>query len=116
MVYLGVTVARVYITRETRPAFAQAFRLLWDTIERVTGKPVLFKFRDGSGLLGLVVDGCKEQINGYWDDMRERFATLPEDHPARVTVNPDHIPEYSIKLCRTHLDRYVLSYLYYLWN
>jgi hypothetical protein len=53
------------------------------------------------------------EVNGYWDDMRERFATLPQDHPARATVDPDHIPEHSVKLCRTHLNRYVLPYSSY---
>ena len=40
---------------------------LWKAIKEVTGKPVQFKFMHGSGLLGIVVDGCKPQAEACGD-------------------------------------------------
>jgi hypothetical protein len=102
---LGVTIARIYLTHKTREAFKKAFKYLWDTFTLITGCKVCFKFLDGEGLVAILVDGSKEQANGCGDDLRDRYHQLPEDHPACGTVEPAHIVEHIIKLCRVHIDR-----------
>ncbi|EDR10659.1 uncharacterized protein LACBIDRAFT_325471 [Laccaria bicolor S238N-H82] len=54
---LGVTVAHIYCTHETWAAFLKMWSGLWDTIEKVTGKFVHFRFIDGTGLQAILVDG-----------------------------------------------------------
>jgi hypothetical protein len=105
LLLVGVTIARIYLTHKTREAFKNAFKYLWDTFALVTGHQVNFKFLHGKGLVGIMVDGSKEQANGCGDDLCERYHQLPVDHPARPTIDPAHIVEYIVKLCRVHIDR-----------
>ncbi|KAF9004431.1 hypothetical protein BDZ89DRAFT_1238367 [Hymenopellis radicata] len=65
------TVARIYMTRETREAFKLAWSLLWNTTRRLTGRPVMFKALHGTGIHTLMVDGSKPQTNGCGDDLAE---------------------------------------------
>jgi hypothetical protein len=100
--YLGVTVARIYCTRETRLAFATMFRELWKLIEKVTGKPMRFKFLHGSGLKAILVDGDKRQVEGCGDDLVLRAqaadSLIKEDDPLKIV-------EYIVKTCDIHLER-----------
>jgi hypothetical protein len=66
---IGVCVARLYCTHETREAFERMWAALWDTVERITGKRVKFKPFDGTGICAILVDGNKPQIDGCGDDL-----------------------------------------------
>lgn len=99
-----MTIARLYCTHETREAFRRMWTGLWDTFEQVTGKKVLFKFIDGSGLRALVVDGCKPQVEACGDDLVQRNDPLIS---GIHTTDPQEIVQYIVRTCSVHLDRYV---------
>jgi hypothetical protein len=82
-----------------------AFRHLFNTIENITGQKVNLKFLDGRGLVNIIVDGSKPQVNGCRDYLQERYQQLPEDHPSRQQVDSDGIVEYIVKLCRFHIEQ-----------
>jgi hypothetical protein len=75
---------------------------LWDTIARVTGKPVKFKFIHGTGLRAILVDGNKPQIDACGDDLVHRN----DPKISGITeTNPQIIVQYIIRTCTVHLDR-----------
>jgi hypothetical protein len=82
---------------------------IWDIIANITGKPVKFKRIDGEGLVAILVDGNKPQINGFADDLHNRLNALSDSHPARQDIDLDHLAEYFIQICNIHVKRYVLS-------
>jgi hypothetical protein len=86
------------------------FRYIWDIIAQITGRPVKFKRIDGEGLVAILVDGNKPQINGFADDLRDRLNALPESHPARQDIDLDHLAEYFVRICNIHVKRYVIGY------
>ncbi|TEB27221.1 hypothetical protein FA13DRAFT_1795038 [Coprinellus micaceus] len=99
-----VTVARIYATRETRIAFSTMFQALWDTVKEVTGRVVQFKFLDGKGLKAIIMDGCKQQVDGCGDDLVKRAVlrntpTLVQEKDSQVIV------QYIVKTCAVHVDR-----------
>ncbi len=103
---IGITIARVYCTRETEAAFDRQWTLFIETVEKVTGIP--FKFKafsgDGTGLVAINVDGCKEQIDALGTVLIRR------NNPAVSGVNvsdPQEIVKYMVKLCLVHFDRCV---------
>lgn len=75
---------------------------LWDTIERITGKRVKFKFMDGTGLKAILVDGCKPQVDACGDDLVKR--NRPEITNI-TTYNPQEIVQNIVRTCIVHLDR-----------
>lgn len=75
---------------------------LWDTIERVTGKPVKFKFLHGTGLKAILVDGCKPQVDACSNDLVQR--NKPEITGIH-TNDPQEIVQSIIKTCDLHLER-----------
>jgi hypothetical protein len=103
-------IARGYFTRQTRQAMRLGFRYIWDIIAQITGRPVKFKRIDGEGLVAILVDGNKPQINGFADDLRDRLNALPESHPARQDIDLDHLAEYFVRICNIHVKRYVIGY------
>lgn len=64
-----LTVARIYVTRETRKAYHLSFGGFFDVVEAVTGHPVQLKFLDGRGLKAILVDRWKPQVDGCGDDL-----------------------------------------------
>ncbi|TFK92534.1 hypothetical protein K466DRAFT_595192 [Polyporus arcularius HHB13444] len=103
---LGVTIARCYISGETRQDYRHVLKSLFDSIERVTGKPVLFKAFSGGkgGLRALLVDGCQAQIDAIGDFLKEL------NDPAVsgiLETDPQKLVEYLIKICGVHFDRNV---------
>lgn len=97
------------MTRETREAFHMVWKSLWDEAERVTGRPVKFKFLHGSGISTILVDGSKPQINACGDDLLQRIQSLPPNKlPANVSqvTSAKDIPPFIMRLCLVHLDRY----------
>lgn len=100
-----LTVARIYCTRETRSAFEKMWTGFWDTVEAVTGKPVLFKFLNGSGLLVIGVDGCKPQVDGCGDALVKQM--LKRKNPSVEERNPQIIVQHIVRTCFIHLERYV---------
>ena len=100
---VGITIARIYCTHETREAYEMVWSGLWDTIARVTGQPMRFHFLHGQGLRGIVVDGCKAQVQGCGDDLVKR--SLLSD--SLITdKNPESIVQHFVKVCEVHWDRY----------
>ncbi|TFY62625.1 hypothetical protein EVJ58_g3736, partial [Rhodofomes roseus] len=98
----GVTYARIYCTHETEDAFHQMWTGLWNTIERITGKPVKFKFLHGEGLRAIVVDGSKPQAIGCGLDLISRN----DSEKTGIQVDdPKIIIQYVLKTCSVHLDR-----------
>lgn len=81
---------------------------LWDTIERVTGKPVQFKFIHGSGIRAIVMDGCKAQVEACGDDLVRR--NKPEQSGI-IEMDPQVIVQYIVRTCLIHLDRYEHLYI-----
>jgi hypothetical protein len=77
---------------------------LWDTICRVTGQPVKFKFIHGTGLRAILVDGCKPQVDACGDDLLTR--NWPEISGIHEK-DPQVIVQYIVRTCTVHLDRYV---------
>jgi hypothetical protein len=100
---IGVTVAHIYSTHETREAFRQMWKALWDTVERVTKEKVKFKFLDGTGLKAILVDGNKPQVDACRDDLLER-----NTNPAASGIydtDPQIIVQRIVRTCLIHLDR-----------
>ncbi|EIM79030.1 uncharacterized protein STEHIDRAFT_116833, partial [Stereum hirsutum FP-91666 SS1] len=100
---MRLTIARVYCEHETRQAFRQMWLSLWDAIEQATLQPVRFKFMHGSGLLAIVVDGDRAQVDGCGDALLVRNASCPT---SSITVrDPQMIVQWVVKTCSVHLDR-----------
>ncbi|KAJ2919368.1 hypothetical protein MD484_g1015, partial [Candolleomyces efflorescens] len=107
-----LTIARLYTTRETRHAFALMFKKLWETIATVTGKPVRFKFLDGSGLKAIILDGDKNQVAGCGDELvSQAQAAHRQGHRSAAPVaelnDPLTIVQHIVKTCDIHLNRIV---------
>ncbi|KAH6897587.1 hypothetical protein BKA70DRAFT_1563041 [Coprinopsis sp. MPI-PUGE-AT-0042] len=100
---MRLTVARFYCTNETRVAFRRMWQELWDLIEVVTKRPVLFKFMDGEGIRAIIVDGCKAQVQGCGDDLVDR--ARKRGHTLFMQMAPDEIVQYVVRTCLAHLDR-----------
>lgn len=75
----------------------------WDAVERATNQPVKFHFMHGSGLLAILVDGCKAQVDGCGDALLERLRACPS--PLVNENDPQVVVQYLVKLCSVHLDR-----------
>lgn len=100
---VGITVARLYCNKETRKAFEYMWSGFWSTIERVTGRPLKFKFIDGEGLRAILVDGCKPQVDACGDSLVSLAASRPM---ALVKeTNPQVIVQYILRTCTIHLER-----------
>lgn len=80
---------------------------LWDSVEKVTGKVVRFRFIDGTGLCAILVDGCKPQVDACGDDLLNRI--LKHEKCLIVEQDPQIIVQHIIRTCWVHLVRY--SYL-----
>ncbi|KAJ8489244.1 hypothetical protein ONZ45_g13660 [Pleurotus djamor] len=102
---IGVCIARIYMTRETRLAFQTVWTSLWDTVELVTGKPVKFKFMHGEGIRTILVDGSKPQMNGAGDDLVQRNRSIPEKKRLVHEDDPQAIVQHIFRVCLVHLDR-----------
>ncbi|KAF9563822.1 hypothetical protein CPC08DRAFT_721395 [Agrocybe pediades] len=103
-----VTVARIYCTHETRESFEKLWTCFWDTVETVTGKPVQFKFLDGTGLAAIIVDGCKPQANALGDALKKRITAKKASGACRVEIeesDPQVIVQYILRTCEIHLER-----------
>ncbi|KAF9552496.1 hypothetical protein CPC08DRAFT_728578 [Agrocybe pediades] len=105
---MRVTVARVYCTQETREAFEKLWTSFWDIVEKVTGKPVQFKFMDGAGLAAIIVDGCKPQANALGDALKKRIAFKKASGTLRIEIeetDPQVLVQYILRTCEIHLER-----------
>ncbi|KAF4566597.1 hypothetical protein EYR36_012028 [Pleurotus pulmonarius] len=102
---MRVCVARIYMTRETRVAFRLVWGALWDTVAKVTGETVKFKFMHGSGISTILVDGSKPQINGAGDDFVERNWCISQETQLVKEENPQIIVQHIVRCCLVHLDR-----------
>lgn len=102
--FTGITYARVYCNRETREAFRQMFTQLWDAIRIATGRDVHFKFIHGDGLLGLVMDGDKAQVEGCGDDLVSRNRDTTTSILGDIT-DSQLIVQHIVRLCSVHLER-----------
>jgi hypothetical protein len=76
---------------------------LWDTIERVTGNHVKFKFMDGTGLKAILVDGCKPQVDACGNDLVKQNRS---EITGINTYDPQEIVQHIVRTCTIHLDRY----------
>ncbi|KAJ7586636.1 hypothetical protein C8J56DRAFT_1085151 [Mycena floridula] len=102
------TLARVFMSRETRKSFYLAFSGLWKTVKTLTGREVQFKFMHGTGLKSILVDGSKPQVNGCGDALWEIFEKLPNEHKDNLNqmgINKENIVEFIVRLCLVHIDR-----------
>lgn len=99
-----MTVGRVYCERETRDAYEQMWTLFWETVGRITGKPVKFRVfsGDGEGIRAILVDGNKPQVDGLGAYLvkynRQDISGISESDPQRIV-------EYIVKVCLVHFDR-----------
>ena len=74
---------------------------LWDTIERVTGNHVKFKFMDGTGLKAILVDGCKPQVDACGDDL---LKCNQSDVTGISTYDPQEIVQNIVQTCVIYLN------------
>ncbi|KAJ7923825.1 hypothetical protein B0H13DRAFT_2316176 [Mycena leptocephala] len=75
---------------------------LWDTIHRVTGVEVKFKFIHGEGLRAVLVDGNKPQANTFGADLVNRnkphLSGIYETEPMRILSN-------ILRTCTFHINQ-----------
>jgi hypothetical protein len=76
---------------------------LWDTVEAVTGRRVLFKFLHGRGLRAIILDGCEAQIEGCGINLIRRNSLLSGG--GVTETDPKLIVLWIIRTCEVHLDR-----------
>lgn len=98
--------ARIYSNHETRVSFDLVWTAFFDTVSRLTGKRIKFKFMDGEGLAAIVVDGSKPQANGLGDALLKQLALRGEVHSIKES-DPQVIVQHILKTCVVHLERYV---------
>ncbi|KAJ6564996.1 hypothetical protein DFH09DRAFT_1363963 [Mycena vulgaris] len=96
------TITRIYSTRETYEVFGKMWPALWDTIHRVTGVEVKFKFIHGGGLRTVLVDGNKPQANTFGADLIAR--NKPHLSAVHVT-DPQAILPFILRTCVFHVNR-----------
>ncbi|KAK0466054.1 uncharacterized protein EV420DRAFT_1636650 [Desarmillaria tabescens] len=99
-----VTVARIYMTRETCEAFSAVWTYFFDVVKWVTGCPVLVKFLHRQGLSTILVDGSQPQIEGCGDALMTIHNHLPAKKQI-AGVNSLNIVEYIMQCCLVHLNR-----------
>ncbi|KAK0440373.1 hypothetical protein EV421DRAFT_1905514 [Armillaria borealis] len=100
-----VTVAWLYMDRETRSAFCLVWQLLWDTVKRITHHEVRFKALHGDGIATILVDGSHPQIMGCGDDLVQRNLEILESHRLFSDEDPASIITQIMRICLVHLDR-----------
>lgn len=61
------TLARIYVESETREIYFDAFTQLFDTVQRLTGRPIRFYPIHGGGIQAVVMDMCSKQYGGLCD-------------------------------------------------
>ncbi|KAF8186408.1 hypothetical protein BJ912DRAFT_819653, partial [Pholiota molesta] len=103
---IRLTIARIYCNRETRKAFNLMWSGFWDTVERVTGRPIQFKFMDGKGLSTILVDGCKPQVDACGDSLLLQIAKRKGKSLVHET-DPQVVVQYIVRTCDIHLERYL---------
>ncbi|KAJ7719347.1 hypothetical protein DFH07DRAFT_761173, partial [Mycena maculata] len=96
------TISRFYSKHEAYEVFKKMWTVLWDTIHRVTGVEVKFKFLHGEGLRTILVDGNKPQGNSLGADLVAR--NNPEISGITET-DPKKMVTHILKTCTFHLDR-----------
>ncbi|PBK79565.1 hypothetical protein ARMGADRAFT_1101263 [Armillaria gallica] len=96
---------RLYMDRETRSAFRLVWRLLWDTVKRITHREVRFKALHGDGIATILVDGSHPQIMGCGDDIVQRNLEIHESHRLFSDEDPASIVTQIMRICLVHLDR-----------
>jgi hypothetical protein len=65
---LGLTFASLYCDKQTRPAFAQLFTELFDTVQQVTGEQFkLAPFYPDASCRVVILDGEVPQAQGFAD-------------------------------------------------
>ncbi|KAJ3491080.1 hypothetical protein NLJ89_g11374 [Agrocybe chaxingu] len=101
---MRLTVARIYSNHETRSAFSRMWTGFWDTVERVTGKPFLFKFMDGCGTRAILVDGCKPQVDGCGDALIIQI--MKRGGKSKIAeMDPQTVVQHIVQTCDVHLER-----------
>ncbi|KAK7019126.1 hypothetical protein R3P38DRAFT_2715272 [Favolaschia claudopus] len=96
------TIARVYSQHESKEVFAKMWPALWDTIARVTGVEVKFKFIHGEGLRAVLLDGNKPQAQALGLDLVLRN----KPHLSGVYErDPQKILKYILRTCVFHIQR-----------
>ncbi|KAJ7850344.1 hypothetical protein B0H13DRAFT_1905751 [Mycena leptocephala] len=97
-----VTIARIYSKHETEEVFGRMWTGLWDTIHRVTGVEVKFKFIHGESLRAVLVDGNKPQANAFGADLVNRnkphLSGIYETEPKRILSN-------ILRTCTFHINQ-----------
>ncbi|PBK85904.1 hypothetical protein ARMGADRAFT_1128235 [Armillaria gallica] len=96
---------RLYMDHETRSAFRLVWRLLWDTVKRITHREVRFKALHGDGIATILVDGSHPQIMGCGDDLVQRNLEIHESHRLFSDEDPASIVTRIMRICLVHLDR-----------
>ena len=95
--------ARIYCNKETRKAFENMWTGFWSTIERVTAKPLAFKFIDGHGIRALLVDGCKPQVDACGDALVKVISNRPWSLVKES--DPQVVAQHILRTCDIHLER-----------
>ncbi|KAJ7765293.1 hypothetical protein B0H16DRAFT_1310196 [Mycena metata] len=99
---IRVTIGRIYSKHETYEVFKKMWPGLFETIARVTGSEVKFKFIDGQGLKAILVDGNKPQANALGDYIgsrnRPHLSGIHEKNPKLILPNV-------LRTCDIHVNR-----------
>jgi hypothetical protein len=104
---LGLTFASLYCDKQTRPAFAQLFTELFDTVQQVTGEQFkLAPFYPDASCRVVILDGEVPQAQGFADWLSKY--NNPEISGI-YTLKPDRLLPRCLKTCNPHFDRYFLS-------
>lgn len=95
--------ARIYCNRTTAEAFELVFEGFFTSVEKATGRPLLFRVFNPSGsLLSINVDMEAAQVQGLGR------ALLRLNNPAISGIyesDPDILVQYVLKECVVHYER-----------
>ncbi|KAJ7600076.1 hypothetical protein C8J56DRAFT_879820 [Mycena floridula] len=101
---MRLTIGWVYMTRETTHSFYLAWSNLWSVVKDITGCEVKFEFLHGEGIISILVDGSKPQIEGCGLALLELNNRLPPNQRLPID-DPLEIVKYIVRVCLVHLDR-----------
>lgn len=108
MFLVGVILATVYANKHTHEAYRLIFKLFFETVEAVTGRPLRFHQLDpiNGTLRGILLDGEPAQFQGLGLYLME----VVRNHPSKRYLDisdPGQLALHFGRTCKVHFQRYV---------
>lgn len=63
---LAITLARVFMNKDTTTAYEIAFRILFTELSKITSRSISWRHIHGVGIGGIIVDMCFKQATGNY--------------------------------------------------